>query len=195
MIVQITNTGADLGENHFDIQTAGGGFGIFDGCTKQWGGPASSWGAKYGGVMAAGWGKAGCQKLPADLRKSCEWQFDYLGDNPKVASHRRVKCPSEIVQKSGCQRDDDGTSKPQPNPQPKPQPQPQPNPQPKPQPQPQPNPGPTVDKAEKKSKNLEKKVKKKEKTVKNKAKKKEKLAKNKAKKAKNEKAKKAAKKL
>eukprot|EP00746_Dinoflagellata_sp_MGD_P152437 gnl/MRDRNA2_/MRDRNA2_83670_c0_seq1.p1 gnl/MRDRNA2_/MRDRNA2_83670_c0~~gnl/MRDRNA2_/MRDRNA2_83670_c0_seq1.p1 ORF type:complete len:329 (-),score=36.46 gnl/MRDRNA2_/MRDRNA2_83670_c0_seq1:349-1335(-) len=28
MVVQITNTGADLGENHFDIQTAGGGFGI-----------------------------------------------------------------------------------------------------------------------------------------------------------------------
>ena len=29
MIVQSTNTGGDLGENHFDIQMPGGGVGIF----------------------------------------------------------------------------------------------------------------------------------------------------------------------
>lgn len=139
MVVQITNTGADLGENHFDVQVAGGGFGIFDGCTKQWGAPAGSWGKRYGGVMASGWGKAGCRKLPSALKKSCEWQFDYLGDNPIVAAHYRVKCPAEITQVSQCTRDDDpkGNS-PSPVPKPEPQPRPRPSPQPSPQPTPQP---------------------------------------------------------
>lgn len=148
MVVQVTNTGGDLGENHFDIQVAGGGFGIFDGCTKQWGAPAGSWGARYGGVMASGWGKAGCRKLPPALRKSCEWQFDYLGDNPRVASHFRVACPSEIVQRSQCQRDDDpkGSPSPQPKPPPRPRPAPvRPSPRPSPSPpQPEPSPGPTT---------------------------------------------------
>lgn len=139
MVVQITNTGADLGENHFDIQVPGGGFGIFDGCTKQWGAPAGSWGKRYGGVMASGWGKAGCRKLPSALRKSCEWQFDYLGDNPRVVSHFRVKCPAEITQASQCARDDDPKGEsPSPAPQPKPQPRPRPAPQPKPRPTPKP---------------------------------------------------------
>lgn len=136
MVVQITNTGADLGENHFDIQTAGGGFGIFDGCSKQWGVPASSWGAKYGGVMAAGWGKAGCKRLPPKMVKSCEWHFDYLGDNPRIKSHFRVKCPAEITAKSQCRRDDDGAPPTPPRPQPSPQPSPRPRPEPQPRPPP-----------------------------------------------------------
>ncbi|KAG8849485.1 hypothetical protein FRB91_009852 [Serendipita sp. 411] len=47
MIVQATNTGGDLGSNHFDLLMPGGGVGIFNGCNAQYG----SWngGAQYGG--------------------------------------------------------------------------------------------------------------------------------------------------
>jgi hypothetical protein len=34
-IVQITNTGGDLGDNHFDLQIPGGGVGIFNGNVFQ----------------------------------------------------------------------------------------------------------------------------------------------------------------
>lgn len=37
MIVQATNTGGDLGGNQFDLMIPGGGEGIFDGCTPQYG--------------------------------------------------------------------------------------------------------------------------------------------------------------
>merc|ERR1719478_1950994 len=63
MVVQVTNTGSDLGENHFDIQAPGGGFGIFDGCTKQFDlDTETTWGKRYGGLMAAGMPKSSCRK-------------------------------------------------------------------------------------------------------------------------------------
>ncbi|KAI7558216.1 glycoside hydrolase family 45 protein, partial [Hortaea werneckii] len=37
MIVQATNTGADLGEGQFDLAIPGGGVGIYNGCTDEWG--------------------------------------------------------------------------------------------------------------------------------------------------------------
>ncbi|KAF4604636.1 hypothetical protein EYR40_003410 [Pleurotus pulmonarius] len=37
MVVQATNTGGDLGSNHFDILMPGGGVGIFNGCPAQFG--------------------------------------------------------------------------------------------------------------------------------------------------------------
>jgi hypothetical protein len=37
MVVQATNTGGDLGENHFDLLIPGGGVGIFNGCPAQYG--------------------------------------------------------------------------------------------------------------------------------------------------------------
>jgi hypothetical protein len=49
MVVQTTNTGGDLGSNHFDIQMPGGGVGLFDGCTPQFGGIP---GERYGGVSS-----------------------------------------------------------------------------------------------------------------------------------------------
>lgn len=35
MVVQATNTGGDLGDNHFDLAIPGGGVGQFNGCTSQ----------------------------------------------------------------------------------------------------------------------------------------------------------------
>jgi len=49
MIVQATNTGGDLNSNQFDLAIPGGGVGIFNGCTTEWGAPSSGWGAQYGG--------------------------------------------------------------------------------------------------------------------------------------------------
>ena len=70
MIVQATNTGADLAQGQFDLAILGGGVGICNtqthsnsprsaiiltkrlldnGCTDEWGAPAGGWGAQYGG--------------------------------------------------------------------------------------------------------------------------------------------------
>lgn len=35
MVVQVTNTGGDLGSNQFDLQIPGGGVGIYNGCQSQ----------------------------------------------------------------------------------------------------------------------------------------------------------------
>lgn len=46
MIVQATNTGADLANGQFDLAIPGGGVGIYNGCTDEWGAPSSGWGAQ-----------------------------------------------------------------------------------------------------------------------------------------------------
>lgn len=40
MIVQATNTGADLAQGQFDLAMPGGGVGIYNGCTAEWGAPS-----------------------------------------------------------------------------------------------------------------------------------------------------------
>lgn len=119
VVVQVTNTGGDLGENQFDLQIPGGGFGIFDSCASstQNGPPAfpatssSSWGSRYGGLLASGARDAtACSALPAEVRPGCAWFFERFGalDNPTMR-FRRVACPAKVVAISGCQRaDDDG---------------------------------------------------------------------------------------
>lgn len=106
MIVQVTNTGGDLhaDKNHFDLQIPGGGVGIFNGCEKQYKAPKNGWGDQYGGVHS----KAECGQLPNDLKKGCQWRFDWFNgaDNPNM-QFKRVKCPKEILAKTGCKRDDD----------------------------------------------------------------------------------------
>ncbi|KAG8168427.1 hypothetical protein KVR01_001176 [Diaporthe batatas] len=103
MIVQSVNTGGDLGANHFDLQIPGGGTGIFDGCTAQFG---STWGAQYGGISD----RSQCATLPAKLQAGCEWRFDWFrnADNP-THTFTQVACPAELTSISGCVRDDDGS--------------------------------------------------------------------------------------
>lgn len=51
LVVQITNTGSDLGENHFDIAMPGGGAGLYStGCTNEWDAPVGGWGDPISGV-------------------------------------------------------------------------------------------------------------------------------------------------
>lgn len=101
MIVQVTNTGWDLSNNHFDIAIPGAGEGIFQGCKSQYGTLNGSWGERYGGIGTA----THCLKLPKQLQKGCAWRFSWFknADNPNVI-FQQVKCPSVIVQLTGCQR-------------------------------------------------------------------------------------------
>nr|AAR22385.1 cellulase II [Apriona germarii] len=100
MIVQVTNTGSDLGSNQFDIAIPGGGVGIFTkGCSSQWGTPSNGWGDQYGGVSS----ESQCSQLPSSLREGCKFRFTFMKSvsNPAV-TFEQVSCPSEIVSASGC---------------------------------------------------------------------------------------------
>jgi hypothetical protein len=100
MIVQVTNTGSDLGQNHFDLQIPGGGVGIFNGCLPQWG-SKFVWGQQYGGVSSID----GCYKLPSQLQNGCIFRFQWFqgADNPTI-NFRPVACPAELTKISGCKR-------------------------------------------------------------------------------------------
>ncbi|KAI7858177.1 RlpA-like double-psi beta-barrel-protein domain-containing protein-containing protein [Circinella umbellata] len=101
LVVQVTNTGGDLGSNHFDLQIPGGGVGIFNGCESQWNAPSNGWGERYGGLSSV----SGCSDLPKELQAGCEWRFNWFknADNPSV-SFKEVSCPAELVKKTGCSR-------------------------------------------------------------------------------------------
>ncbi|KAJ8951883.1 hypothetical protein NQ318_019860 [Aromia moschata] len=100
LLAQITNTGTDLENNHFDIAIPGGGVGYFNiGCSTQWGAPEDGWGERYGGVTSA----EGCKDLPADLQHGCYWRFDWMRGvpNPNV-TFVQVECPVQLLAISGC---------------------------------------------------------------------------------------------
>jgi len=107
MVVQITNTGGDLSNNHFDIQMPGGGVGIFNGCAAQWGASGDGWGERYGGLKSNQ-----CSSLPKELQEGCNWRFDWFknADNPTV-TFERVQCPKELTDITGCIPVDDASAK------------------------------------------------------------------------------------
>ncbi len=98
--MQVTNTGGDLGKNHFDIQMPGGGVGIFDGCSGQFPG-SYSWGDRYGGVRV----RSDCERLPATIRSGCYWRFDWFqnADNPTMRL-KEVACPAALTANTQCVR-------------------------------------------------------------------------------------------
>jgi len=102
MIVQATNTGGDLSENQFDLAIPGGGVGIYNGCTAEWGAPSSGWGAQYGGISD----RSSCDSFPSKLQPGCDWRFDWFegADNPTV-DFVQVTCPAALTAKTGCVRD------------------------------------------------------------------------------------------
>jgi len=78
----------------------GGGVGIFNGCTPQWGAPSpNGWGAKFGGVGSSG----ECNQLPSQLQAGCQWRFNWFqgADNPNI-NFQQVACPSQLTQITGC---------------------------------------------------------------------------------------------
>lgn len=103
MVVQSTNTGGDLSNNQFDLMIPGGGVGLFDGCTSEFGGIP---GNQYGGVTS----RDQCNQMPAKLQAGCFWRFDWFqnADNPNF-NFEQVRCPSALTGISGCVRQDDSS--------------------------------------------------------------------------------------
>ncbi|KAL8803275.1 MAG: hypothetical protein Q9200_006285 [Gallowayella weberi] len=98
MIVQATNTGYDVSGTQFDLAMPGGGFGQFDGCSKEWGATPNIWGAQYGGSNTNQ-----CSKFPSPLQKGCGFRWDWMrGESNPSVNYEQVTCPPEIVAKSGC---------------------------------------------------------------------------------------------
>jgi hypothetical protein len=97
MIVQATNTGGDVGEGQFDLAIPGGGVGLFNACSAQWGAPASGWGAQYGGLSSDT-----CSELPSALQPGCKFRFgDWFEGADKVSNpmrlHHRNSCANISV--------------------------------------------------------------------------------------------------
>ena len=118
MIVQAINNGGVDG-NQFDLLVPGGGVGLLDACSKQWG--TKDLGEQYGGFFLAcqkannfdydksrACAKAKCDSVFAnkpELRTGCEWFTDWFGapDNPAVL-YKEVTCPDAITKNSGLKR-------------------------------------------------------------------------------------------
>lgn len=98
MIVQATNTGGDVSAAQFDLAIPGGGFGLFDACTSQWGATEKIWGKQYGGMSTNM-----CSDVAKSLQPGCGFRWDWMkgADNPSV-NYEVVTCPAELVKKSGC---------------------------------------------------------------------------------------------
>ncbi len=125
MIVQAINIGSDVSNGQFDILIPGGGVGIFNACSAQWGVSNNELGAQYGGFLAAckqqmGYDKSlneykSCVKSRCDnvfgsrglteLHQGCMFFVDWFqaADNPSL-KYKEVRCPDELVQHSGMDR-------------------------------------------------------------------------------------------
>jgi len=122
MIVQTINVGGDVGKNQLDIMVPGGGVGLFNACSSQWGVSNAQLGEQYGGLLATckkelGYNASGAQSQSC-LRNKCTGLFTdarglgqlregclfYVGwfqaaDNPKMV-YKEVSCPAAIQAKS-----------------------------------------------------------------------------------------------
>ena len=123
MIVQATNIGFDVGGGQFDVLTPGGGVGLFDACSYQWGVDTAELGAVYGGFMTKCqeqfMGDHAQQKACvlgrcaavfddpglAPLKAGCEWYVNWYeaADNPNL-HYQEVACPPALVAVSGIDR-------------------------------------------------------------------------------------------
>ena len=61
------------------LQMPGGGFGLFDACTKEWNATPDVWGKTYGGSDTNT-----CSAFPEKLHKGCGFRWDWFmgADNP-----------------------------------------------------------------------------------------------------------------
>lgn len=125
MIVQATNIGGDVSGGQFDILVPGGGVGLFNACSAQWGVSNNELGATYGGMLRAckdqlGWEASldqykSClsQKCDSvfgsrgltDLQAGCNFYADWFeaADNPAL-KYKEVACPAELTSGTGMDR-------------------------------------------------------------------------------------------
>ncbi len=102
MIVKVSNTGSDVNNNQFDLMIPGGGVGMFNACSRQWG--TNDLGAQFGGFLTECTGthaarkdcvRRECMKIPAgSARDGCLWFVDWfqVADNPRFTS-QPTNCP------------------------------------------------------------------------------------------------------
>jgi hypothetical protein len=116
MIVQAINVGGDVGSGQFDLAIPGGGVGLFNACSAQWGVSADQLGPDYGGFLAAckqsvsatdGTALKNCvaQKCTdifagrglTELEAGCRWfvEWFHAADNPSLR-YAEVPCPSAL---------------------------------------------------------------------------------------------------
>jgi hypothetical protein len=119
MIVQAINVGGDVGSGQFDISIPGGGVGMYNACSQQWGVPASELGGQYGGFLQSCKAQVGRTDHAAlkscvmqscmnvfearglmELAAGCRWFVDWfeVADNPSV-SYKEVACPEALAGK------------------------------------------------------------------------------------------------
>lgn len=122
MIVQATNIGSDVAGGQFDLLIPGGGVGLFNACSRQWGVSDAELGAQYGGLLTACRASGGSHEAIrtcvrdrcasifdgpefAELRAGCDWFVDWFqaADNPNL-HFREVTCPEALVNRSGVDR-------------------------------------------------------------------------------------------
>ena len=126
VIAQVVNQGSDVDEHNFDLQTADGGFGIFDACVidgtslPQYSGTGDAWGDILGGAKT----QSQCSQLPQypicgtnpedNLQNLCTWSFQNkirlatgASSNPTIKKICYVACPSELYQATGLRRSDE----------------------------------------------------------------------------------------
>ncbi|KAF2130854.1 glycoside hydrolase family 45 protein [Dothidotthia symphoricarpi CBS 119687] len=105
MIVQASNTAYDVkDQSRFALAIPGGNTTSYDACALQFGVNQAVFGTDKTGVST----KEDCQNLPEPLKSGCEWRFDWFKDamDPSV-TFKRVLCPTEITQITGCVRNDE----------------------------------------------------------------------------------------
>jgi hypothetical protein len=124
MVVQAINIGYDVSGGQVDLLIPGGGVGLFNACTNQWGIPVAELGVQYGGLLSACQEQIGYQDLAAlkaclkskndslfrargltEMAAGLDWFINWYqaADNPNVIV-KEVPCPSEITAKSGFVR-------------------------------------------------------------------------------------------
>lgn len=126
LIVQSINVGGDVGQNQFDFMVPGGGVGLFNACSSQWGVSNTQLGEQYGGLLATckkelGYNASGaqyqsclrnkCTALFTDarglgqLREGCLFYVDWFqaADNPQMV-YKEVSCPAAIQVKSNLRQ-------------------------------------------------------------------------------------------
>ncbi|KAF2452374.1 RlpA-like double-psi beta-barrel-protein domain-containing protein-containing protein [Lineolata rhizophorae] len=106
MIVQAHNSAydTDIDDNKFTIAVPGGNTSFAGACSDQYGVPESTFGVENQGVRT----RDDCQNLPEPMIGGCMWRFDWYenAENPRV-DFKRVSCPSELINITGCIRRDE----------------------------------------------------------------------------------------
>jgi len=105
LIVQASNTAYDITTtNRFSLAIPGGNTTSQNACASQFGVSQSVFGQENTGVSK----KEDCDNLPDALKDGCNWRFDWFKDASfPSANFKRVVCPADLSEKSGCTRNDD----------------------------------------------------------------------------------------